>query len=125
MRSLLFVMPFLSAGLRFAPAPALFGGLLLAGGLIAPAAAEGVPSLNVRPSCEAAAQLESLDKKQLQACLDDEATARQQTEKEWSTFSASSRRECEDETNLNGTPSYVEMLECLRLARDAKKYPAQ
>lgn len=125
MRSLLFVTPFLSAAVRLVPAPALLGGLLLAGGLVAPAAAEGVPNLNVRPSCDAAAQLESLDKKQLQACLDDEATARQLTEKEWSTFSAASRRECDEETNLDGSPSYVEMLECLRLARDSKKYPDQ
>lgn len=87
-------------------------------------ASDAVPHLNVDASCRAAAKLESLDKKQFQSCLDDEAASHKLVEKEWSTFAAAARSECYRETTMGGTPSYVEMLECLRLARDSKKYPA-
>ena len=92
---------------------------------LAPAlAAEGVPQLNVEPSCRSAAKLEQLDNKQFQACLDDEANAKAEIGKEWSTFPERARTMCLAETNQDGSPSYVELLECLRLARDSKKYPA-
>jgi hypothetical protein len=55
-----------------------------------------------------------------QRCATDEAQARDQVQKEWSQFSASSKTQCNEETSTDNTPSYVEFLTCLEMERDVK-----
>jgi hypothetical protein len=53
-----------------------------------------------------------------QKCAADEAQARDQLLKEWPQFSASARVQCDGESNMDGTASYVEFLTCLEMERD-------
>jgi hypothetical protein len=52
-------------------------------------------------------------------CADDEAHARDQLQAEWAQFSPSARIQCIKETNMDGSPSYVEFVTCLEMERDA------
>jgi hypothetical protein len=52
--------------------------------------------------------------------MEDEKSARDELEKSWETFVASDRRVCLEETTSDGTPSYVEPLECINIARDTR-----
>jgi hypothetical protein len=54
-----------------------------------------------------------------QICLDDERAARDDLMKEWGQFPAQDKAMCTDQSK-NYHPSYVELLPCLEIARDAK-----
>jgi len=78
-------------------------------------AADQVPNLDVRPGCQAA---DIADMSQ-QTCLEDERAARDDLMKEWGQFPAQDKAMCADQSK-NYHPSYVELLTCLEIARDAK-----
>jgi hypothetical protein len=83
--------------------------------------ADGVPALNVEPGCRAAAKMGdslSLDTS-LRQCLADEKSARDELEKQWTQFSPALRQRCVATTETGGNPSYVEVLVCLQMGRDA------
>jgi hypothetical protein len=80
-------------------------------------AADQVPNLDVRPGCQAT---DMADMSQ-QTCLEDERAARADLMKEWGQFSAQDKAICTDQST-NYHPSYVELLTCLEIARDAKSY---
>jgi hypothetical protein len=85
------------------------------------AVADTVPSLNVDPGCRAAAKMGdglSLDAT-LRQCLADEKSARDELEKQWTQFSPALRERCVATTQTGGGPSYVEVLVCLQMGRDA------
>ncbi|KAB1072354.1 hypothetical protein F6X51_16410 [Methylobacterium planeticum] len=84
------------------------------------AVAERVPDYDVRPSCHAATSLMSLDPKREVQCLNDEDSARREVARQWAGFQPVDRERCAAEAQLDGTPSYVDLLECLTLAREAK-----
>ncbi|GJE45788.1 hypothetical protein [Methylobacterium soli] len=84
------------------------------------AVADRMPDYDVRPSCHAATSLMSLDPKREARCLDDEASARREVAAQWAGFLPADRVRCAAEAQLDGTPSYVDLLECLTLAREAK-----
>lgn len=86
---------------------------------LALSASDRMPVFDVKPGCTAATSLMSLDPKRQKLCLVDEATARAAVAKQWSRFPAGDRTRCSAEAQLDGTPSYVELLECLTLAREA------
>jgi hypothetical protein len=54
-----------------------------------------------------------------QGCLSDERAAHDLLLKEWTQFSAGDKTSCTDQTR-NFNPSYVELLTCLELLRDAR-----
>lgn len=87
--------------------------------------ADEVPKLDTTPSCQAAAQFGAQSKTTFAQCMKDEDSARAAIEKEWSTFTPSTIPSCLSETRSDGTPSYVELQECLELARDAAKFKNQ
>src|SRR6516162_6736767 len=92
--------------------PALAGTLLFT-------IADDVPTLNVESGCRAAAKMGdslSLDTTQ---CLADENSARAQLEKQWTQFPPALRQRCPATTETGGDPSYVEVLVCLQMGRDA------
>src|SRR5262245_47567576 len=83
--------------------------------------ADGLPALNVESSCRAAAKMGdslSLDTS-LRQCLADEKGARDELEKQWTQFSPALRQRCVATTETGGNPSYVEVLVCLQMGRDA------
>jgi hypothetical protein len=83
--------------------------------------ADRVPALNVESGCRAAAKMGdslSLDTN-LRQCLADEKSARDELEKQWTQFSPALRDRCVATTETGGNPSYVEVLVCLQMGRDA------
>jgi hypothetical protein len=57
----------------------------------------------------------------LRQCLADEKGAREELEKEWTQFSPALRQRCVATTRWGGAASYVEVLVCLQMGRDAAK----
>jgi hypothetical protein len=83
--------------------------------------ADAVPTLDIEAGCRAAAKMGdrlSLDES-LRQCLADENGARGELEKQWSQFSPALRQRCVATTETGGDPSYVEVLVCLQMGRDA------
>jgi hypothetical protein len=83
------------------------------------ACAHGPPELDVSTSCRAAARGSVTVGGDKQACLNDERTAKDALAKDWSSFSAISRTQCVGMNRTGGPPSYVELLVCLEIMRDA------
>jgi hypothetical protein len=97
--------------------------LALAGTLLL-TVADNVPTLNVEAGCRAAAKMGdslSLDAT-LRQCLADENSARGQLEKQWTQFPLALRQRCLATTETGGDPSYVEVLVCLQMGRDAGRW---
>lgn len=84
-----------------------------------------MPVFDVRGSCRAATKQMTLDAGRQKLCLADEGTARAEVAKHWSSYPAGDRKRCAAEAQLDGLPSYVDLLECLTLAREAKAEDGQ
>lgn len=78
--------------------------------------ADTVPKFDIAKECRS----EGGSKAMLDRCASDEADARDQLQSLWSQSSAADKTTCFRETNMDGTPSYVELLTCLEMARDVK-----
>jgi len=102
--------------------PALLPMLLAASHIML--VADTVPKLNYEPSCRAAASSGSIASRDVNACKRDEETARAKLVEIWSRFAAAQRSHCVQLTSLGGSPSYVEVLTCLEMARDAGTMPS-
>jgi hypothetical protein len=81
------------------------------------AIADDVPKYDIARECLS----EGGTKDNQDKCATDETQARDQLQKEWMQFSTSDKSQCNQETNADGSPSYVELLTCLQMARDVKK----
>jgi hypothetical protein len=95
----------------------------LAISLGAPAAialAESPPTLNVVTSCEAAARGAIAAGRDKEACMGDERAARDSLAKGWDKYAPGDKTECVGMNSKGGPPSYVELLSCLEIMRDAK-----
>ena len=84
------------------------------------AVADGVPAFDTAPGCRAAA---SVMPASFEACMKDEQDARSQLATQWEQFVASDRATCGQGEKMGGAPSYVELLTCLQMARDARSLP--
>lgn len=88
------------------------------------AAAAGVPRFDIKASCRQAQPLSgSGDKDVYQGCVDSEVSARKQLAKLWRSFKDSSRRSCVGESQIDDVPSYVDLLTCLQLDKEAGSLP--
>jgi hypothetical protein len=96
-----------------------FAALALGTNLVMVAA--DVPKLNVEPSCKTAGVEGMALGRTTESCLNDEKGAREQLVKDWSTFSGADKSHCLSMVSTGGSPSYVELLSCLEMSRDAKK----
>ena len=85
------------------------------------ACADGPPELDVSISCRAAARGSVAVGGDKQACLNDERTAKDALAKDWRSFSPLARTQCVGMNRTGGPPSYVELLVCLEIMRDAGK----
>ena len=97
-----------------------FAALALGSSLIT-LAADGVPILKVEPSCKAAGAVGLGMGRTAESCMNDEKAAREDLIKTWSTFSADDKTHCLSMISTGGSPSYVELISCLEMSRDAKK----
>jgi len=105
--------------------PALLPVILTASHLVM--AAQDVPRLNVEPSCRAAAtdSRGHPGDRTAAACLQDERQARGKLQKEWTTYSGADHARCLRLSNQGGTPSYVELLTCLQIAKESRQLPGE
>ena len=84
--------------------------------------ADPVPQLNVRTSCSAANRGGGATQ-DMNNCLQEEQQARVQLVKDWSQYAAADRSGCVQLSTMGGSPSYVELLTCLEMAKAAKENP--
>jgi hypothetical protein len=103
--------------------------LLLAAALIVPVAAHtapnDIPTINVSPSCRAAARDAgpSEEKITMDGCLQAESRARDQLVQEWPQFTQADRRTCF--ASVQGfEPTYSEFITCLEMERDLRNPPS-
>lgn len=93
--------------------------LLLLGAQILVPVADQVPTLNVAASCKAATEISIAQSQGYENCMKDENTARGQLVTSWHSFSVPERTRCTAEASMGGPASYVDLLICLQIARDA------
>jgi hypothetical protein len=84
------------------------------------ARAGGPPTLNVDPSCEAAGMGSVVLGRDKKACLGDEATAQVTLNQNWAKYAAGDKSDCIGMVTTGGPASYVELLSCLEIMRDAR-----
>jgi len=112
-------MPALLSALR----PTIIAGaLMLAGTQVAPAADE-VPRFDIGPSCKAAATAAVTTSRDESACKADENAALDKLKQDWGQYKNDQRGHCVRLSALGGSPSYVELLTCLELAKAASELP--
>jgi hypothetical protein len=101
--------------------PALLPAALLAATMIMPVA-DGLPVFPTKATCEAGIRAMGIDAGQsVQQCVSDETSAQRDIETQWAQYRPELRKRCVDESQIDGSPSYVEVLECLRIG--ANKVP--
>ena len=86
-------------------------------------AADSVPKFDVEPTCRAAVRGADVPERASMDCQQDEQNARSKLEKDWSQYGAAQRSECDGLVTTGGAPSYVELLTCLEMARQARELP--
>lgn len=82
-------------------------------------AADSVPNFNITANCKAELAGGSSVGETLESCTNDEPQSKEQLAQQWSTFSKSDKDACIKETNVDGTPSYVELQTCLEMATES------
>ena len=92
--------------------------VLVIGSQLVIAVADNIPKLDVRPSCRAAALVPPGN---LDSCLKQERDAQNVLSGTWAKFAKGDRASCTQQASIVGLPSYVGLLTCLQMARDARK----
>jgi hypothetical protein len=87
------------------------------------AAAQEVPRFDAAPGCHAGAATGVKVKADVDGCVKSEQAARDQMARQWGEFAPADKTRCVEKTHMGGPPSYIEVLTCLELARDARKLP--
>jgi hypothetical protein len=82
-------------------------------------AARSLPKLDIKATCRRAQPLSGAEKSAYQSCLNDEIAAQKQLSRTWFSFKSGPRVICTQETKIGGAPSYVELITCLELDKQA------
>jgi hypothetical protein len=85
------------------------------------AAAADVPKLNVERMCRESAKGDPSSNFDPKRCLDSENRAREELVGKWDSFPAPDRQQCTQLATLGGTASYVALITCLEMNRDARQ----
>ncbi len=93
---------------------------ILAAGLALtpPAWAEaGPPELDISATCRSAGSAgTTTEAKSREGCLRSEREARDEVKRRWGEFSTEAKTQCAKQSELGGSPGYVEFVTCLELA---------
>src|SRR5258705_12638390 len=89
-------------------------GATTAGGL-ALAAVDGVPTFNVEPSCQAAAQ-QAASADYVTVCRNSERRAHDEIPRQWPQTTTAHKAQCVPAGTARGHPTHTELLDSLRLA---------
>jgi hypothetical protein len=93
------------------------------GSLTIVAIADDVPTYDVRATCRGES-LQDASAGVTAACLADEQKARETLVTQWTQFAPEARTSClQLEGDITGVRSYVELLTCLQIAKQAKDLP--
>jgi hypothetical protein len=96
------------------------GGVVAIGSVSAAPVRGGLPKLQLGPSCDAAARGSVILGRNKEACLADETTAQDTLKQNWPKYLATDKIDCVTLENSGGPASYVELLSCLEIMRDAR-----
>ena len=95
-------------------------GALLLGSNLLIAVADCVPKIDLKKTCRAAASVMGAPtKNDIDTCIADEQDAHDQIVKDWAQFPAVAKVRCV-RASTEYLPSYVEMITCLQMTKDAK-----
>jgi hypothetical protein len=92
---------------------------IISGLLVVRAGADDAPILNMGPSCDAAPGAAISIGRNKQACLYEEGKAQDLLAKNWSQYRPADKTQCVGMVSKGGPPSYVELLSCIEIMRDA------
>jgi hypothetical protein len=81
--------------------------------------ADTAPNFDIARECK----FEGGIKPTQERCAADEAQARNQLQNEWKQFGPDAKKQCNQETTADDSPSYVELLTCLEMERDVRNTP--
>ena len=104
----------------------MFAKALALGAQLVMPVSNGVPTLNVDTVCTGIAQQggstfhDSAVADEKKDCIDSEHAIRDELAKQWSSFNASDKVHCTNESTMGGESSYTELLTCLEMARDVR-----
>ena len=89
-------------------------------------AADKVPEINLDKTCHAAGAtgVRPGTSNDDSACKRDEQDAHDKLKQGWDQFAANDRLHCQRMSTMGGSPSYVELLTCLELAKQANNLPS-
>ena len=91
----------------------LFAGLFAGTSQLLAATTDSVPKFDIERSCRSELSGGSSTGETMASCRADEERARNELGPRWSSFSAADKKVCIQETQIDGTPSYVELETCL------------
>src|SRR5882757_8663754 len=77
---------------------------------------DAVPKFDVAWEC----QFEAGSKEELDRCVTDETQAREKLQTEWAQFTPSAKTQCNQENDVDGISSYVELQVCLEMDRESR-----
>ena len=89
------------------------------GSQIRPALADSPPKLNAGPSCDAAVRGAISLGREKEACMGDEHEAEDVLTRNWSQYTRAHKTQCVGMTSRGGPQSYVELISCLDIMKDA------
>ena len=84
---------------------------------------QGVPTINIDPSCRAASSGTIGMNQDYDSCRRSENAARELLVQQWTSFNAADRRSCHSLTTTGTPGTYTELLTCLEMKRDARNLP--
>jgi hypothetical protein len=98
--------------------------VLLATPLIV-AVADQVPTFDVNPTCRGADAAAGAGGRGSDVCVRSELSARDQLGQQWAQFPEADRTRCVRLASMTAMPSYIQVLTCLEMARDARQLNAR
>jgi len=87
-------------------------------------AADAIPKFNVEQICRRAGEVSVSLGRSASDCKRNEEDARSKLQEDWAQYSPAQRTGCVRFSSLGSSPSYVELLTCLEMAKQAKELPA-
>ena len=100
----------------------LYGAFIFASPAVAQTV-DRVPNLNVDPTCQGNETTAAGFGRGPDICRRSELDARDQLVKQWADFPGPDRRRCVQLGIMTNIPSYVQILTCLEMAREARNLP--
>jgi hypothetical protein len=104
----------------------MFAKVLALGAQLVMPVVDSVPTLDVDQVCTGIAEQggvtfhDSAVGQEKKDCIDSEHAIRDELAKQWSSFNASDKVHCTNESLMGGESSYTELLTCLEMARDVR-----